>query len=195
MCTDLWTWHGQASLSTQPNPQAWDSIRFSFSWQSAHVSSAFTLFSVVFFFFLSFSGSLFSNFPPPYNSGSPRAVSAHRPAGRLIIRAAMWRALIWGTLRCRRTEIREPCETRGNVGWWFEAAGKIPRLSRGHDMSRRRPGSRAVSCLPARAIIWCNGPSSCVINSENNTDTVSERTANSLSDLEDNYSRSAADRP
>lgn len=41
------------------------------------------------FFFLSFSGSLFSNFPPPYNSDSPRAVSAHWPAGWLIIHAAM----------------------------------------------------------------------------------------------------------
>ncbi len=42
---------------------------FVFSWQNAHVLSAFSLFSV----FLSFAGSLFCNFPPPCNSGSPRA--------------------------------------------------------------------------------------------------------------------------
>ncbi len=166
MRADLWTWHEQASLSTQPNPQAWDSIRFRFSC----LKCIHSIFSVFFFLFLSFAGSLFCNFPPPCNSGSPRALSARSDSRSLALQGS---------------EIREPCEARGGGG----GGGGLKRSCFGwaRNMSSRRTGSRPI--------MRCNGPSSCVINRGNNTDTVSECTANSLSDLEDNYSRSAADRP
>lgn len=93
------------------------------------------------------------------------------------------RALIRGALRCRgpRLENRVKREEMSAAGLKRSCFGW------GRNMSSRRTGSRPI--------MRCNGPSSCVINRGNNTDTVSECTANSLSDLEDNYSRSAADRP
>lgn len=185
MCADLWTWHGQASLSTQPNPQAWDSIRFRFFMAKRPylkcIHSIFCLhFSQSFFLFLSFAGSLFCNFPPPCNSGSPRAVLAHYPRGNVTCSDLRKLAL-------QGTEIREPREAgRGGcqpLVWSVHASAGVATWARG------------ARGLAARPIMRCNGPSSCVINRGNNTDTVSECTANSLSDLEDNYSRSAADRP
>ncbi len=167
MCADLWTWHWQASLSTQPNPQAWDSISFRFSWQNAHVLSASLYFMSFFFSFFRSQGLCFTTF---HLRVTP---AAHARCWR-IIHAAMWRALIWGTLRCRGTEIRDPCEAGGNVSRWFEAF--MLRLGSQHELE---PHGVTGSNLAVRPIMRCNGPSSCVINRWNNTDTVSECTANS----------------